>query len=190
MPRSATLARPRRTADGGRRLRSRCAYLVAGLEIPDPFDVDAFCAQIAAARGREIRRVARPLADGLYGLWCATATYDLVVCESRTSPLHQIHILLHELSHLLCGHHPAPVMDDELSRLLLPDLDPGLVRQVLGRTRYSDVEEREAELVASLILERVSRCAPDPQWSIPPGADDVVTRLVQALSPQTLAQRA
>ena len=178
-----------RSAPAAGRLRRRCAHLVAGLEIPHPFDVDAFCRQVGQARGREIRRVGRPLADGLYGLWCSAPTLDFVVYESRTSPLHQVHIVLHELSHLLCGHHPAPVMDDELSRLLLPDLDPRLVRQVLGRTRYSDVEEQEAELVASLILEQVSRCRPDPHWRIPPGADEVVTRLVQALSPQTLTQR-
>jgi hypothetical protein len=165
---------------------------VAGLEIPSPFDVEAFCAAVGRARGREILRLGRPLPEGLYGLWFSTPARDYVVHESRTSALHQVHITLHELSHLLCGHHAAPVMDDELSRLLMPDLDPGLVRRVLARTRYSDVEEQEAELVASLIVEQVSTCQPDPAWPVtpgPPGTDEVISRLVRVLSPHALAER-
>ncbi len=39
----------------------------------------------------------------------------------------------------------------------MPHLPAGLVRSVLGRTVYSEPNEREAELVASLIRQRVAR---------------------------------
>jgi hypothetical protein len=38
----------------------------------------------------------------------------------------------------------------------MPDLDPAMVQAVLGRSVYSEVEEREAELIASLIMDRVA----------------------------------
>jgi hypothetical protein len=40
---------------------------------------------------------------------------------------------------------------------LMPHLPPDLIRNVLGRTVYSEPDEREAELVASLILQRARR---------------------------------
>jgi hypothetical protein len=36
-------------------------------------------------------------------------------------------------------------------RLLLPSLDPAMVRRVLGRAGYTSVEEREAEFFASML---------------------------------------
>ena len=44
---------------------------------------------------------------------------------------------------------PSP----EVLERLLPGLDPGLVRAALARGGYSDPEEREAETVASLVMQ-------------------------------------
>ena len=41
------------------------------------------------------------------------------------------------------------------TRLLLPSLDPALVQRLLRRSNYSGVEEREAETLGSLLLERM-----------------------------------
>jgi hypothetical protein len=57
---------------------------------------------------------------------------------------------------------------------LFPSLDPRLVRSVLGRSRYADPEEREAETVASLILERA-------QNARDVGADPFAARIESAL---------
>jgi len=61
--------------------------------------------------------------------------------------------------------------------MLLPDLDPAVVRRMLGRTYYSVVEEQQAELVASLIHERITAWGPDPTPSVDPAVADVVARL-------------
>jgi hypothetical protein len=70
-----------------------------------------------------------------------------------TSPLHREHIALHEIGHLLAGHQGQVGVED-IAGLLLPDLNPALVRAVLKRTCYSSEQEWEAEYFATLVLER------------------------------------
>lgn len=141
-------------------LRDRCRQLLAGITVPSPFDIHAFCEQIASQRGRPIRLHAMANELAPCGLWIATESVDHIFYEASTSPLHRDHIVLHELSHLLCDHRPALAQDEELSRQLFPDLNAGLVRRVLARSAYSAGEEREAELLASLIREQVDRSGP------------------------------
>lgn len=158
--------------------------MVDGLDIPVPFDVEAFCRTIGDRRGRPIRPLARDLdRTQLYGMWVAMADVDWIVHERRTSRLHQQHIILHELGHLLCGHEAASVMREETSRLLLGELDPGVVRRILGRSRYTQVEEREAELVASLILERVSPWSRPASRDVPAHAVDLASHVEASLLP-------
>ncbi|GAA4419376.1 hypothetical protein ACFQV2_25310 [Actinokineospora soli] len=137
-----------------RRLRRRCAARLRDLRLPVPFDIDALCARIAAGRGRPIHLRAIPGLTGVCGLWIATDAADIIFYEQVTVPPHREHIVLHELSHLLCDHYPASLSLADQARLLLPNLDPALVRRVLGRTGYSCEQEREAELLASLIRQR------------------------------------
>lgn len=139
-----------------RGLRKRCEERVRELELPMPFDVESFCAVISEGRGRPI--VLHPAASGAgpYGLWAAGPSTDVIFYEEATSPLHQEHIILHELSHLLCSHEPAPVTEDEVAELLFPHLKRDTIQRVLRRGGYSTDEEREAEIMASLIVERVS----------------------------------
>jgi hypothetical protein len=158
--------------------RRRCRALVDELDLPEPFDMDAFCAAIGRRRGRPLRRIPAELPTGSpSGMWVATADVDYVFFERRTTALHQRHIVLHELGHLLCGHEAPPEMTDAASRVLLPHLDPAMVRRMLGRTFYSVVEEQQAELVASLIHERISTWGPEPDWRVDPEVADVVARL-------------
>jgi hypothetical protein len=125
--------------------------------MPDPFDVRALCDLVAGGRGRPIRLVPTTARDGVLGLWVATDQADLIFFEGATTPPHQDHIVLHELCHLLCDHYPADLADADLARMLMPGLDPVMVRTVLGRTEYTAIEEQEAELLASLILQRAGR---------------------------------
>jgi hypothetical protein len=149
-----------------RKIRSRCKRLVDALDIPVPFDARELCRRVGAARNRQIhlRSLAMP-AGGPCGVWVSTDTGDFIFYEEQTSGLHQEHIIVHELGHLLSDHEASAVLAPEVCQLLLPSLDPGIVSRVLSRSRYSAVAELEAEMIASLILERANRWrsrAPDP----------------------------
>jgi hypothetical protein len=63
---------------------------------------------------------------------------------------------------------------------LLPDLDPDLVERMLGRTSYTDPQEQEAEMVASLLLARRGRHM--PAAPTPEGAGGEVAQVLGRLS--------
>lgn len=137
-------------------LRQRCEQLLNEIDLPDPFTVPAFAATISHRRGRPLRLLAKSSPLGPCGLWIALPDADVVFYEAATSPLHRDHIIVHELAHLLAAHEPTETPDAELLRDLLPRLDPAVVRHVLARTTYSAVEEQEAEILASLVLQRAN----------------------------------
>lgn len=135
-------------------VRRRHAALLRELPQPVPFEVNALCDAVAARRGRPIRLMPMTGLAGLCGMWIATDTADLIFHESATTPPHQEHIVLHELAHVLCDHYPVTLDPAERAAMLFPGLDPAMVRRVLGRAGYTTAEEREAELLASLIRQR------------------------------------
>jgi hypothetical protein len=124
------------------------------VRIPQPFDLDAFCREVEGRRGRPLRRraVAGLHSHAPCGLWVGTPEADHVFYDPGTSPLHAEHIVLHELAHIL-SDHTLEDGDGALTRLF-PDLDPATITRVLGRVGYSTVQEREAEMMASLIRGR------------------------------------
>ena len=167
-----------------RALKRQCELRVKGLTLPVPFELRAFCDRVAASRGRPIEL--RPVVTdaGPWGLWAASDSTDYIFYESDTSPLHQEHIVLHEVSHLICGHRPVPATEEDLLGELFPDLSPDTVRRVLGRITYSRAEEREAEMLASVILERISARRPRGAPPVPAlGAREaeVIDRLASTL---------
>lgn len=136
-------------------LRARCEARLAGVRIPSPFDLAEFSAELGRRRGRPIRLVTMTMpADGPSGLCLCGESADYVVYEQATTRLHQMHIALHEMGHLLCEHEQGAASRDTHLDRLFEHLDPGLVRHMLGRTRYSTEDETEAEMLASLILQR------------------------------------
>ncbi|TMR29446.1 hypothetical protein ETD85_32465 [Nonomuraea zeae] len=142
-----------------RRLRRSCEARLDKLPLPQPFTAEALCAQVAAQRGRPIRLVPMARGAGVCGMWVSAGDCDLIFYEQATTSPHQQHIILHELSHLMCDHYPAGLPHPDQWRHLLPDLDPQMVHRVLGRTTYSAIEEQEAELLASLIQARAGKLA-------------------------------
>lgn len=146
------------STDRGRLLWRQCLETVDAQVLPQPFDAATFIGMLAESRGRPIDLFpvsCRP--DIPCGLLITTDRADCILYAADTSPLHQQHILLHEAAHIICGHvETAPAA---ATGVLLPHLPPALVRRVLGRTVYTEPQEREAELVASLILTRVTHRA-------------------------------
>lgn len=154
-----------------RQLRSRCRRFLRDLQLPQPFSVEALTERLALQRGRPLHvhpLPGDPIPGGPYGLWLVTAEEDYIFYERRTSPLHREHIVLHEIGHMLMhqfeGSHCEPSKDERLGaeRLsrLAPHLDPDVVSRILARDHCSTVEEREAEMIASLLFERVDRNRP------------------------------
>jgi hypothetical protein len=166
-----------------KKLRRECEDRVRALDLPAPFDIEVFCGRVGAHRGRPIQLLAATLrAPSPCGLWVALPGADYVVFERGTVPLHQEHIVLHEVGHLLCDHDGAPLLDDEVGQLLLPDFDASVVIERLrGRTNYSARDEQEAEYLASLILERSGRTVPQAVRPTPPDAVAVLTRMRSTL---------
>ncbi|MFF4398669.1 ParH-like protein [Streptomyces sp. NPDC001480] len=138
----------------------QCQRIVDQLVLPEPFDVTEFISELARTRGRPIELVAVPSQfDAPCGVLVTTDRADYIVYAHDTTPLHQQHILLHEAAHVICGHYETASAPPAAARVLLPDLPPALVRRVLSRSVYTEPQEQEAELVASLILTRVAQLA-------------------------------
>jgi hypothetical protein len=140
---------------GSRRLWERSRKFAEGVELPRPFDAEVFIAALAERRGRPIGVLPVSVPSSApCGLLVTTDRADYILYTADTTGFHRQHILLHEAAHLLCGHDLVAPADSAAARLLLPGLSPALVRRVLGRTAYSQPQEQEAELLASLILHR------------------------------------
>jgi hypothetical protein len=163
---------------GVRRLRRRCERILAGIPVPRPFDLAAFCQGIAHLRGRALRLQPVPglSATAPCGLWISLPDTDYIVFDPDTSRLHAEHIVLHELGHMLCGHSISMDLGSGTLARLMPDLDPKTVARVLGRVSYPTAQEQEAELLASLIRTRAA-------W-VPPGESggDALGRLADVLT--------
>jgi Zn-dependent peptidase ImmA (M78 family) len=139
-----------------RELRRRCRRLLNELGIRPPLDVLELCRSVGHQRGRPIRLIPHRIpVPGPFGAWIATGQADYIVYQQDTSKAHQRHIILHELGHLLAGHG-ATAENDDLVAQLAPGLEPEAVRRALLRTSYDTDHEREAETVATIILEWAS----------------------------------
>ncbi|RZS40735.1 uncharacterized protein DUF955 [Herbihabitans rhizosphaerae] len=139
-----------------RDLRRTCRRLLNELDIRPPLDVAVLCRRVGEKRGKPVRLVPHPIpVPGPFGAWISTDTADYILYQQETSTAHQNHIILHELGHILAGHS-SDEQDDALLGELYPDLEPDAVRRALRRTSYDSKQEREAETVATIILEWAS----------------------------------
>ncbi|WP_035847126.1 hypothetical protein [Kitasatospora azatica] len=154
-----------------RRPRSGFAALVDRIEVPQPFQLEEFCAGIARRRGRPLRLVPLENAAGQdlpCGLWIGLDEVDLVFYEAGVAPILKTQIVLHEISHMLLEHvAPETTTPAERAELLAraeraeADRELGLatdrVLALLARDGYSSRQESDAESLATLLLERATR---------------------------------
>lgn len=162
-------------------LRSSCERRLSGLPVPQPFDLAVFAAAVACHRGRPLRLLPLPGLDGsdaLSGAWVLTETADLVLIDADASPWHRNLIGLHELGHILCDHHADANWRRDIGTAMLPVLSDVTIQRMLGRHGYTSDQEREAELMASLILEQADA---DPLPASSPGPAGITGRLAHAL---------
>jgi hypothetical protein len=140
-----------------RELHQYCSSITRGLTLPRPFSAKALCEALAAQSARRIYlhpyEAVGVGTDAPCGAWIATDQADHIFFEQRTSKYHQEQIILHEIGHVLCCHRLQDISETMLSETNLLD-DPGIVHGALLRTSYTTQQEKEAELVASMLLAR------------------------------------
>ncbi len=133
------------------------------VQVPDPFEIGAFCTGLAAARGRAIHLVPFSVVgpDMPCGMWVRLPSADVIFYEQATTRLHRDHFVLHEIGHMLSDHVGRL---DALVPILTAQLPPGMVdadRLVdafgLRRASYDTEQEREAEAFARRVGASVRR---------------------------------
>lgn len=149
-------------------LRRQCRKLLRDLDVRPPLNVAELCDKIGDMRGKPIRLVPRPIpVPGPFGAWITSGKADYIFYQLETSKPPQDHIILHELGHMLAGHRPDtdggillgdsyPDTTPAALREQYPDLAEDAVRRALRRTCYDTQQEKEAETVATIILEWAS----------------------------------
>lgn len=131
-------------------LRRRCEARLRHIVSPNPFAIETFSATIAASRRRPIALVSAPMPPRLHGLLVPEASTDYLFYRADTTSLHQRHIILHELAHLVCGHRGLVIDPATSFRDLITHADG--VATLLAQ--YSQEDEEEAETFATLVLAR------------------------------------
>ncbi|WP_026254928.1 ImmA/IrrE family metallo-endopeptidase [Salinispora arenicola] len=145
-------------------LRRRCQRLINDLEIPEPFDLDCFRRQLAGQRGRPLKISPLPaLAEPGFvsGVWVATENADYILYNARTSPLHQRHIIMHEVGHMIFRHNEHELPEGVMRSSEFPNIYSRPGGDMTARINYSKWEEVEAEMAATLLVEAIG-VAPRP----------------------------
>lgn len=164
-------------------LEERCAERVRSLGLPlhESLTVEEICEHIGALRQRPVRVVPLPRIS-LHGLLVSTEANDYIFVDKRLVPVHRQQVLLHEIGHVVCDHETSSTLIGDASRVLFPSLDPDLILRVVGRDHTDSDAEIEAEMVGSLIGQRISTWTTQRTWPVPPEAQEIADRLT-ALEP-------
>ncbi|OKK02405.1 hypothetical protein AMK26_22355 [Streptomyces sp. CB03234] len=146
------------------------------LGVTPPLDVDELCQAFSRRRGRPLYLREAPLPKpGPSGMWVEYEDYDVILYQQETTRLHQDHIKLHEIGHILVAENEAAAekaADEETEAVsavdsdeetavyvegwatMLPVFSPEAIKRVAQRRcSYEDGEECSVELVATIILE-------------------------------------
>ena len=142
------------------------------------FEINHFLRHVQRQRDKDLFVKAVKVEPELHGLWVPGPTADYVFYNVAAHAVHKVHILLHELAHILLNHRP-PRLDE-----LLPDLkdlsielnfemlrEMGLMRTIKADLRRSG-QEQEAEAFARELQYHIIRAGrgsylSQPSSSIP-----------------------
>ncbi|ASW57092.1 hypothetical protein CIK06_27535 [Plantactinospora sp. KBS50] len=171
-------------------MRRRCVRLVDGLGLPRHPDVAQVCAAVGARTDRPVRLTRLEMPPDLpSGVVVVTPSTLGIFVDALAEPWLQDGIACHELAHLLLGHHLRPLDDPEMTRRVLPTIEPWAARQALGapeprtlaRTCYDGSMEREAEMLGTELFGRLSPWPAEQTWDVPARSARVITRIERAL---------
>jgi hypothetical protein len=136
-----------------RQLRRYCRHLLRHLDIRPPLDIHELCSRLGEHRGKPIRLIPWDLPiPGPSGVWLSQPDAENIFYQNATTRIHQDHIILHEIGHILADHQNDPIAGDAFPGPG-PDFPEFLLQQGCQRTAYTEDFEYEAELVATMIQE-------------------------------------
>ena len=172
-----------------RQLHALCQQTMRELGLTPPLDVELLRERLGELRGKPIVLAASTELAGRrhFGITAddPNAEATVILYEPRTTWTHQIMIILHELSHLIC-RHPGHVIDHSYRAdhaHEFQEISPQTLAEVLGnnppkrptrrrgrpgigRSLYDQPAEWEAETMATIMIEWVPGCggyiAPSP----------------------------
>lgn len=139
-----------------RTLRKWTRRLLRDLGVQPPLDINQLCELISNYRNRPIVLFRYPLVTpGPPGMWFELDDLDVIVYQKNTSPIHQAHVQGHEVGHILAGHSPDQIAEEKTAAALREAFGctPPVGR---ARTCYDTAAEREAEVIATTILQWAS----------------------------------
>ncbi|TDZ93880.1 ImmA/IrrE family metallo-endopeptidase [Mycobacteroides salmoniphilum] len=142
MPKMRCLTTDLRSTRELQAIHKQCTRKLADLGLDTLTTVEDIRARASELSERDIQLVPYALSgSGVHGLLVRTDATDYVVYDSDTTTMHREHIILHELSHVMCGHTGASSRE---------------LAEILCRESYLDDQEVEAEMLASMMGQRVS----------------------------------
>lgn len=128
------------------------------------FSFESLVSWIENRRSRKIVFVPWLMDTSVFGAWIASEDYDYIFYAANALPVHQLHIKLHELSHILCGHQTVTVTTDAVYHLWMQSLqNEAPSTSFLMRSLHKEEKEREAEILSSLIQEQAFR---NDRWQV------------------------
>lgn len=124
----------------------------------DKFEIEDFQRHIARQQKRPLSIHYVTLAPDLFGFWYPTETTDYIAVNANLHPAHRIHTLLHELAHILLGHHGRDlrsILGEDRILQLGTLAGAGHLRSAATINQENDPQEREAEEFVLLIRHKL-----------------------------------
>ncbi|MBM0201904.1 ImmA/IrrE family metallo-endopeptidase [Micromonospora sp. STR1s_5] len=144
---------------------TQATELIAGLKLPNPWDLTAVVGHIARERGRPIHLLPTDMRGTvLHGLWVATLRADYIAYPARVGPFKEAGIVLHELGHMLYGH---------------PSRDLAELEGLASVSPYNPYHEDEADAFADAVL-----CRADAPPA-PPATEQDLLRVIDTFGTDT-----
>ncbi len=136
----------------------RVNTLLLNVGLPHPWSMNGFIDQLEAYRGRQIDLYPFEWAPdlGSTGAWQSYDDHDVIAYATNTTASHQDGIILHEVGHMISNHARQCVITIDHAQTLAPTLDPAAFGHLLA-PRSLTREEKEAEMIATMLLARIAR---------------------------------
>ncbi|MBP7963681.1 MAG: hypothetical protein KBG20_18865 [Caldilineaceae bacterium] len=115
------------------------------------FTWPGFVDWLSQRQGKQVLLVPIPTeSSSLFGGWISTAAAEFIFFDKGTLPMHQIHIQLHEIAHMLCGHSTFHADQEHMSQSQEEIM--ALAASAMRMRHVAESEtEQEAEILTALI---------------------------------------